>query len=295
MKIDPLMKIDPNTPIVPGEHVIAGHGQDYATDRVAGTRDYQLLLTSAGRGRFSHRTGMFEVVPGDLVLILPKTAQTYGPMQRSWHWRWVHFHPPECWLDLLHWPEAGPGLLKLHVDDPRLCKRMAQRMLDIEMVCHQHGDNNTTHNNNDTISSGIKRDRLAMNAVEEILLWCDSLCPRHSNDMDPRIRIAMDRLGSNLTASISRSGLARACGLSQSHFSALFQQEIGVGVVQYRDQLRMQHACALLKATDQPIQDIAATLGYDNPFYFTTRFTRFTGLSPRAYRRSQRAESCGPD
>jgi AraC-like DNA-binding protein len=69
-----------------------------------------------------------------------------------------------------------------------------------------------------------------------------------------------------------------------SRLAALFQHEVGTGIAQYRDRMRMERAAQLLRASCEPVARIAAAVGYDNPFHFSSRFKAITGRSPRAYR-----------
>jgi AraC family transcriptional regulator of arabinose operon len=54
---------------------------------------------------------------------------------------------------------------------------------------------------------------------------------------------------------------------------------------QFLELQRLNRAKQLLELTPRTIQAIASEVGFDNPFYFTQRFKRQTGLSPRDYRR----------
>ena len=63
-----------------------------------------------------------------------------------------------------------------------------------------------------------------------------------------------------------------------------FKEEVGLTPVQFLEQQRMARARQLLELTGHGVAEIAAMVGYENAFYFTRRFTRATGKSPRAYR-----------
>jgi AraC-like DNA-binding protein len=52
--------------------------------------------------------------------------------------------------------------------------------------------------------------------------------------------------------------------------------------------IRHQRACAMLRETSQPIEQIGARLGYGSAAAFSTAFRSRCGVSPRAYRRTAR-------
>ena len=47
----------------------------------------------------------------------------------------------------------------------------------------------------------------------------------------------------------------------------------------------MEKARLLLRETDLKVREIAARLGYDDPFYFSNVFKKCVGVSPEQYRR----------
>ena len=83
---------------------------------------------------------------------------------------------------------------------------------------------------------------------------------------------------------VSVAELAALTQLSSSHFAALFRRTTGAGVLQYQTRLRMARARELLDTTDLAIAEIARTLGYPDPFYFSRRFRRVHGVTASEYR-----------
>ena len=46
----------------------------------------------------------------------------------------------------------------------------------------------------------------------------------------------------------------------------------------------VSHFTQLLTSTDLPVSEIADSLGFSNPFYFSSFFKKQTGMTPSAYR-----------
>jgi AraC family transcriptional regulator of arabinose operon len=135
-------------------------------------------------------------------------------------------------------------------------------------------------------AGSLHRSRVfAQNAFEEVLLWCDAVNPRQaSSQLDPRVRKAMDFLGAHATEPFSEERLARAAGLSSSRLRHLFRTQTGDSPRHFQEDLRLRRARDLLAMSRQTIGEIARELGFENPFYFTLRFKKQTGESPRAFR-----------
>ena len=77
------------------------------------------------------------------------------------------------------------------------------------------------------------------------------------------------------------------CGISPAYFYRCFKNWCGQSPVEYRNSLRMRYAADLLSHTDMQIGEIAAMVGFEDPFYFSRIFTAQFGRSPRQYRRNR--------
>ena len=106
---------------------------------------------------------------------------------------------------------------------------------------------------------------------------------RRSGDIEP-LQVVQDHLRENLTAPIRLPELAELAGFSTSHFSARFRAFTGYSVIEYAKRLRMARARQLLITSDRTIAEIAASVGYPDPFYFSRVFRTVNGVSPSAFR-----------
>jgi AraC-like DNA-binding protein len=78
--------------------------------------------------------------------------------------------------------------------------------------------------------------------------------------------------------------LASAVNFSPSHYSALFKRWTGCTPIDYFIRLRMRQACRLFENTSLNVKEVAAALGYDDPFYFSRAFKAVNQLAPTEYR-----------
>jgi AraC family transcriptional activator of pyochelin receptor len=83
----------------------------------------------------------------------------------------------------------------------------------------------------------------------------------------------------------SLDDLAREVGLSRSSLCAGFRQILGQSVYDYINDLRMQHALALLAERNASITQIAYAVGYNYPSSFSVAVQRRFGATPRELRR----------
>lgn len=244
-------------------------GAGYATYRSRGTTDWLLMHTLDGEGRLGTDGPDVRALPGTTTLVRPATRHDYGveATLQHWHFLYVHFHPRADWQSLLVWPEAADGIGQIR-PDPAVADRITAALRD----CVRH-------------DAGVERNRelFAMNALETALLHCDTQHPAVPV-VDPRLHAALELIADQLAADLEISRLAAASNLSVSRFAHLFRSQLGVSPQQYVERRRLESAARLLDLGDRPIGAIAAEVGFREPLYFSTRFRRWYGLSPRAYR-----------
>jgi transcriptional regulator GlxA family with amidase domain len=80
------------------------------------------------------------------------------------------------------------------------------------------------------------------------------------------------------------STLTALVGVSPSHFFVLFKRATGHTPIDFFIHLRMRRACELLKGTSLRVKEVAASLGYDDQFYFSRVFKSVNHVAPSEYR-----------
>ncbi len=102
---------------------------------------------------------------------------------------------------------------------------------------------------------------------------------------------AMEFAGSHLAQDIGVSEMARAAKWSVSRFHSRFVRETGETPAEWLRRQRVLRAKQLLLTTRRSVTTLAHELGFPSSQYFATVFSRYTGLTPSAYR--ERGEQAG--
>ncbi len=255
-------------------HILTGHyfvrGPRYYTKRPRGTKDWLLIVTLSGGGRFGTDSQQLLVQERDCVLIRPGTGHDYGIAQGEGNWElhWAHFHPRPHWHDWLAWPEHTSGLMHLTLASDLVWKEARACFRRTHLAA---------------IGTQPHAQDLAMNGLESLFLCCQGALLQRRSVMDERIRHVLHWLDGQLAEPLDIASLAAAVALSPSRFAHLFREQVGTSPMQYLDQLRIQRSKQLLERTTSSIAQIANEVGLD-AVYFSLRFKQHTGLSPRAYR-----------
>jgi AraC-like DNA-binding protein len=94
-----------------------------------------------------------------------------------------------------------------------------------------------------------------------------------------------EMLAGDLTGATPLSDIAKACGLSVSHFSRAFRRSTGLAPHAWLLQVRVEAAKAMLRQRDCSLSMTALACGFADQSHFTRVFTRRVGLSPGAWRK----------
>ena len=247
-------------------------GSDYRIVRPAGTHDWLIILGLSGGGVIRHRETELRLHPGQLVVFKPEMSHDYGTDPRSGHWEliWAHFHPPASWLPLFDWPEPVPGALVL---DFRRRTAAARRVREAFHEMYRMAT-----------STLPRRDWLAMNALEGVLLRCDAIVERSRSRLDPRLEAAIEHVEQRLSEPLTLHSLAGLSFLSISQLSALFRKELKLSPQVYIEERRMTQARRLLQFSSLSIKEVAGRVGFNDALYFSKRFRKHAGLTPSEYR-----------
>lgn len=100
------------------------------------------------------------------------------------------------------------------------------------------------------------------------------------------IEQALDHIGSHYHEELRIEDLARASGLSESHFRRAFEESTNMRPVEYINMVRIDEACRLLMKEDLSMTDVGYRVGFQTPSSFNRNFKRFTGSTPLQWKLS---------
>jgi len=247
-------------------------GADYSTWRPGGSGDYLLIYTRSGAGQATTKQGETHALrAGSAALWDDGAYQDYrtDPGAGRWNILWSHFQPHPHWRAWIQWPAQTPGLRIVQL--PGAQARVVEKTM--ESVLREH-------------RTGLPMaEQLAANLFERALIELFRTVSNQAGaGLDPRIRRTVDFLAALPRDGFDADSLAQRAGLSPSRFAHLFREQTGLTPQRLLEQNRLRTAKQLLRETPLSIQEVAGEVGYADPFYFSKRFRRAFGLSPRAWR-----------
>lgn len=198
------------------------------------------------------------------VYIIPPNSDHYYASDRDFPWRKLWFNVNGTLLpDLL----AAYGLVDLI-----LLKKCPLR---------------------DTFESGLRELRepgsedpaiLSARIIVPLLAALGRVAERSKKNASPAEEVYRYISALRPEASLNSKNLLRRSGRSISQTIRIFKKEFGTTPYASFLDRKLKTAKYLLKSTSSPIKEIALSLGWNNPCYFTRLFKKKTGLTPAEYR-----------
>lgn len=122
--------------------------------------------------------------------------------------------------------------------------------------------------------------------LEEILLTIATSKARNSGYRT--LKSSIKYIHANYTEKIEIPHLAKLEGLSNSRYIVVFSKEMGKTPREYILDLRLARACDLLLSTDMEINQVGASSGYKDQYFFSKIFKKHMGISPQEYRKTHK-------
>jgi AraC-like DNA-binding protein len=105
------------------------------------------------------------------------------------------------------------------------------------------------------------------------------------NPFSEEVENTIQYMRRNLDKKIDMEELAKRVYLSHNGLIWKFKQELNTTPSKYLYLLRMRNAKRLLLNYSYSITEVSEQCGYQNPYYFSNEFHRYTGMSPSAFRK----------
>lgn len=241
-------------------------------ERENGCSQAILICCLAGAGRLEIDNTIHEVRPGQVILIPPGIPHVYRANETDpWSISWIHFTGEEtrALINSLGATRTSP---LLYVPDIRLMKEVFE---EVYATLNYHYSD-----------AGL----LAM--TSELLRMFASIKLHHGHfrrqrqTVEDRVMTTQTFMKRHLDMSLTLAELANQSGQSVPYYSKIFKEKTNQSPMAWFIQLKIQKACELLDRTELSIRDIAARLGYEDPYYFSRIFKKVQGRSPARYRQS---------
>ncbi|WP_433752438.1 helix-turn-helix transcriptional regulator [Paenibacillus amylolyticus] len=135
------------------------------------------------------------------------------------------------------------------------------------------------------IQGGVGKLRvkeLFMSIMVQMLTGCKQR-QNATSSTEKMIEDAISYIHGHYMNPLTLDGLAKLYGMNTKRFSYLFHKYTGVRPIDYVIHYRMERASELLRSGSYLVRDVAISVGYTNPLYFSRVFKHKFGVSPSEY------------
>ena len=215
-------------------------------------REYYLIhFCISGKGVLNDKNGTHHIGAGELFLIRPDEVTTYlADENNPWEYAWLGFVGDRC--------EQYSTARSVYKTPDGLDERLYRLLTD-----------------------GVTSPEMYISIISELTYH---LFGSEGEDESPTDRLRRIRryVDYNYMQPLSVNGLARTFGFDRSYLFRIFKERYGMGLKEYITKVRMTRAVRLLD-DGYPVCEVAAMVGYDDPFNFSKAFKSYFGVSPSKY------------
>lgn len=233
---------------------------------------YLLIYVARGEGWYSVRDKTFTVTENDF-FVLPHELATHvgSSAQNPWSIYWAYFSGTQAPNIVLH-------LMGRNNFSPRKAKPLVGRIAQFNDILHHlellENMENLVYANS-RFYSFLCSFRLTV------------LSARKHAKKDGVIK-SIEYMRENIQGKITLEELARAAGLSVSHYCSVFKQKTMQSPLNLYMSMKVQRACQMLQNKDQTIKSIAYSLGFFDQYHFSKVFKQVMGSSPKHFKNHRR-------
>lgn len=232
-------------------------------------RDHYLIhFVSSGRGQFRCNGQDYTIEAGGLFILFPDQLASYqADASDPWQYAWVGFNGTDArrLVNLTGFSQQQPVLVSR---DPKCTESLLRRIAD--------ASGNTVAA--DTEMAGCLYQFLAH------LIRLNEQNPT-ANAHQTYVANALRYIQYNYANDIGVTDIARYVGISRSQLYRAFLQDFGVSPHTYLQTYRINEACSLLHNPVYSIAEIAGSVGFNDPLYFSRVFKSIKGRTPTEYQK----------
>ncbi|WP_338214880.1 helix-turn-helix domain-containing protein [Companilactobacillus muriivasis] len=250
------------------------NAQYHYVHRPHGTDEWVMIFCTRGEGTVQSKDRTWKMTRGSIILMPPNKEHTYfASNDHPWDIFWIHFSGQA----------VDEYLAPLYKDKP-----------DFEYLDEKSEDGinylmSLFWQMIQALTSGFSfesvfYDTQILGTLLAYIVYRSKL-PKESKNMgNEHLTRAIQYIYDNLDQHISLEELTQYLGVSVSYLSRIFKKNLNMGANEFITSIKVKQASHYLQNTNLSIKQIAQSLGYNDPYYFSRTFKKVYHISPANFR-----------
>ncbi|NVK12130.1 MAG: AraC family transcriptional regulator [Gammaproteobacteria bacterium] len=236
------------------------HNHQMARERPS---DQLIVYCTEGEGTVEIDRRKFKISEGDVALLPAGVPHSYRSSRHNpWSIYWAHFSGSDSHLFL-----------------SRISAKFGKRPIGV------HGNLIEQFGKLMTIENFGEDTRRFMVAAQQLRVLLGLIIEYRHHQGVPNPLAKLDSyMASHLSEKVSLADMSSVLGMSNTRFCEFFKRQRGERPMAYFNRLKIERAKFLLEQSDLSVREVGEAIGWQDPYYFSRVFKRYTGQSPRAYR-----------
>jgi AraC-like DNA-binding protein len=224
---------------------------------------YSIAYVMEGRLEALNEAVTITARPGDILFI---------PYQEKYRLRWICNPKASC--------------ISCHFNFPSFVEPFGNRVFPLQKLTGFEEKREAF----EYLRDNINHETLSMGVLGTFYCLCNELYPHlevsREIHLEERIQSVADYININFRTPISVDELAGMAHLGVSRFHECFKNATGMTAIEYKNSVAVKHAALLLLEGDKrTIEEISGECGFQSAEYFRRVFKKYTGKSPKEYRK----------
>ena len=231
---------------------------------------YVLIYVFKGKGYLEVNRKTYTITAGQSFLIFPGVTVCYwADDEDEWDYFWVDFNG--------EFAGEIAASASFPVDSPVLPKRES-KIYDIfsKFVGKSYTSEKETQENSGRYFS-------ILSDFYELFAEYASVYSAKPTSEDLTEKIVQYISDNFSDPNLTPDSLAEYFGISRTGLYRLFGDKLGTTPKKHINNIRIENACTILHERGRQIKDIALSVGFSDPLYFSKVFKERTGVSPSEY------------
>lgn len=226
--------------------------------------EYIIHFVLSGSGFYSVNENTWHLEPGQMFLIYPGDAVTYGADEHNpWSYAWIGIRGMRVDSIL---KECGFSRNKLILPAPP-----KEKIMEAINTMLEHKEL--------SFSGSLHRESSLLHLLALLTEHHASLSrkgrqSKYNYSSNVYVELAIDYINCMYKHSIAVTDIAENIGISRAHLNQCFQKELNLPVQKFLIDYRMHKAANLLLSTEMSVKEISNQVGYDDQLTFSKAFKK---------------------